>query len=529
MYWLYGISLLLLIPAYLSLGPGSVQMLEICDNALDDDGDGLIDLHDPDCDCQIAEPVSLIPNPSFEEMSCCPQTRGSLYCADTWIQASEATTDYLHSCGWFGWPDLPIPLPLPDGQACIGFRNGRFGIDNSNPNWKEYTGACLTSPLKAGTTYKFQFWLGFTNYENSPGLNVVFYGSTDCKHLPFGSGDDRYGCPLNGEGWVSLDVIYASGANTWKLQEFNVTPDEDIHAIAIGPDCTELSLLDNPYYFLDNLVLADVKEFDLIISPATHPCDPDFSLRLPPRANTVYQWYRNGIALIGETNFEIKTRTEGTYQVRVLEDGGKVCKITKPYIFGIPVIRNIESRYVCEGEVISFRGRSVNHSGVFTDTLKTLDLCDSIVEAQVRMISDPTINVNAKIFEGETYSVGNRVFDRPTSENILLTSSLGCDSSVYLDLEYYEVFLPNAITPNNDGINDSFSVYGSSELILIKSLILFNRWGGKVYEGHDIAPNETVPVWSNNPATDGLYTYIVQLLMDDGKLHQLSGSLMVIR
>ncbi len=529
MYWLYGISLLILIPAYLALVPASVQMVEICDNALDDDGDGLIDLNDPDCDCQIAEPVSLIPNPSFEEMSCCPQTRGGLHCADTWIQASEATTDYLHLCGWFGWPDLPIPLPLPDGQACIGFRNGRFGIDNSNPNWKEYTGACLTSPLKAGTTYKFQFWLGFTNYENSPGLNVVFYGSTDCKYLPFGSGDDRYGCPLNGEGWESLDVIYASGANTWKLQEFNVTPDEDIHAIAIGPDCTELSLLDNPYYFLDNLVLADVKEFDLVISPATHPCDPEFSLRLPQRANTAYQWYRNGIALIGETSFELKTRTEGTYQVRVLEDDGMVCKITKPYIFEIPVIRNTESRYVCEGEVISVRGRSVDHSGVFIDTLKTPDLCDSIVEAQVRMISDSTINVKAKIFEGETYSVGNRVFDRPTRESILLTSSFGCDSSVYLDLEYYEVFLPNAITPNNDAINDSFSVYGSSELILIKSLVLFNRWGGKVYEGQDIAPNETVPVWSDNPATDGLYTYIVQLLMDDGKLHQLSGSLMVIR
>ena len=148
-------------------------LIEICDNAVDDDGDGLIDLNDADCDCQIAEPISLIPNPSFEERSCCPENRGSLNCADTWIQASEATTDYLHSCGWFGWENLPVPLPLPDGNSCIGFRNGRFGMD-PNPNWKEYTGACLTSPLKAGTTYKFQFWLGFTNYENSPPINVVF-------------------------------------------------------------------------------------------------------------------------------------------------------------------------------------------------------------------------------------------------------------------------------------------------------------------------------------------------------------------
>ena len=220
---------------------------------------------------RLPSPVSLIPNPSFEEKSCCPENRGSLHCAETWIQASEATTDYIHKCGWFGWEDLPVPVPLPDGEACIGFRNGRFGM-NPNPNWKEYTGACLTSPLKAGVTYKFQFWLGFTNYQNSPPLNVVFYGSTDCKNLPFGEGNEEHGCPLNGEGWIALDMIFAGGANNWTRQEFNVTPDEDIFAIAIGPDCYELTLTDNPYYFLDNLVLADVKEFELVISPTTHPC-----------------------------------------------------------------------------------------------------------------------------------------------------------------------------------------------------------------------------------------------------------------
>ena len=176
------------------------HQVEICDNAIDDDGNGLIDLHDPACDCPIAEPVSLVPNSSFEENSCCPEERSSLHCADTWIQASQATTDYLHTCGWMGWDDLPVPLPLPDGQACIGFRNGRFG-QSPNPNWKEYTGACLTSPLRTGSTYKFSFHIGFTNPENSPPINVVFYGSPDCENLPFGDGDDRFGCPTNGE-WM---------------------------------------------------------------------------------------------------------------------------------------------------------------------------------------------------------------------------------------------------------------------------------------------------------------------------------------
>jgi len=41
------------------------QMIEDCRNSLDDDGDGLIDLNDPDCECEILNPESLIPNPSL--------------------------------------------------------------------------------------------------------------------------------------------------------------------------------------------------------------------------------------------------------------------------------------------------------------------------------------------------------------------------------------------------------------------------------------------------------------------------------
>nr|MCU0349139.1 hypothetical protein [Saprospiraceae bacterium] len=202
--------------------------VEVCDNAIDDDEDGLIDLNDPDCDCPEALPQSLIPNPSFEDRICCPLDRSQLYCADTWIQASEPTTDYLHTCGWMGWPDLPPPLPFPDGDGCVGFRNGRIGNPNgpngpeeSNLNWKEYAGACLISPLLAGVEYRFEFWIGFTQSFNSPPTTISFYGTTDCENLPFGINNTKHGCPLNGEGWVELGSVPISGALEWKLKEIN--------------------------------------------------------------------------------------------------------------------------------------------------------------------------------------------------------------------------------------------------------------------------------------------------------------------
>lgn len=38
-----------------------VTMSEICENAIDDDMDGMIDLNDADCECTVIKPESLIP------------------------------------------------------------------------------------------------------------------------------------------------------------------------------------------------------------------------------------------------------------------------------------------------------------------------------------------------------------------------------------------------------------------------------------------------------------------------------------
>ena len=105
------------------MGYTSLEAQEICNDAIDNDSDGLIDLNDDDCICMDLLPESLIANPSFEEFSCCPQNGSELNCADSWIQASLATTDYWHTCGLTSpfWLGYQTPLPFPDGQAANWF------------------------------------------------------------------------------------------------------------------------------------------------------------------------------------------------------------------------------------------------------------------------------------------------------------------------------------------------------------------------------------------------------------------------
>ncbi|MEZ4827881.1 MAG: gliding motility-associated C-terminal domain-containing protein [Bacteroidia bacterium] len=506
---------------------------EICDNGIDDDGDGLIDLRDPDCECPVIEPVSLIPNPSFEDKTCCPNNRAQMSCAVTWIQASEPTTDYIHTCGWMGWDGMPVPLPIPDGQGCVGFRNGRFGGNGSDPNWKEYAGACLTAPLLAGVQYKFQFYIGFTNSENSPPTNIVFYGTTSCANLPFGVGNESLGCPTNGPGWKSLGSVPISGSNQWKLTEINVIPTENIYAMAIGPDCVELNYHTSTYYFFDNLILADKASFDFAIQPSGGLCDENLGLVVPFNDTIEYQWYKNGIALVGETQSRLgKMYGNGNYQV-MTNSPLLGCRISGGYEYIRPEYRSKQSVTICEGETYRFHNQLLESGGTYYDTVKTAHNCDSIVQLSLHVSVDTAVSINAKIFPTEYYEVGQARYYAPGAYTTHLKTAYGCDSTVLLNLSYYDYYAPNAFSPNDDGINDFFTIMGSEDMQAVESLKVFNRWGNLIFEAHGLSPNDQTVGWDGyargSASPEGVYIFMANLLYDDGRVRTTSGSFTLLR
>lgn len=75
----------------------SVQVLvaqEICDNGIDDDANGLVDLNDAAaCPCSLLPPpVNLIANGSFEDHTCCPGTPGQT--VSNYIDCATGWEDY---------------------------------------------------------------------------------------------------------------------------------------------------------------------------------------------------------------------------------------------------------------------------------------------------------------------------------------------------------------------------------------------------------------------------------------------------
>ncbi|HLP19652.1 MAG TPA: gliding motility-associated C-terminal domain-containing protein [Chitinophagales bacterium] len=71
---------------------------------------------------------------------------------------------------------------------------------------------------------------------------------------------------------------------------------------------------------------------------------------------------------------------------------------------------------------------------------------------------------------------------------VTITNDLGCVSSDTMSVTVvplYEVFVPNAFTPNGDGVNDLFSIYGNLDGVEYMEIKIFNRLGEKVYESSD--------------------------------------------
>lgn len=316
----------ILVPFVVILAFGTLNAQEICDNGIDDTGDGLIDLNDTTaCACSglsvINEIPSLIPNPSFEETSCCPNGLSQLYCAEDWIQASSPTTDLMNTCDYVvDAVENAGLLPFPDGEGAIGaiYSEG----------WKEYVGACLSDPMEEGFDYQLTFDIASTPmtgfglscaidegifYE---AVDVVLYGNTVCNNLPWGGTN----CPtISGNGWEVLGSVFYDPEMQWSSVSINFVPTQDIYAVAIGPPCVLPESFDYPfgnclpYFIYDNLLLNETSFFEPIsIDKTGSDCTDNIVLT---GVNVVtegeLQWYLDGVALVGETDPTIEVTANG--------------------------------------------------------------------------------------------------------------------------------------------------------------------------------------------------------------------------
>ena len=93
--------------------------------------------------------------------------------------------------------------------------------------------------------------------------------------------------------------------------------------------------------------------------------------------------------------------------------------------------------------------------------------------------------------------------------------------------------MPNAFTPNNDGLNDRYYVkaYGVKQ---ISSFAIFNRWGQKVFERQNYKPNNPADGWDGTEngvpvRSTSAFVYVLQFVCNDGTPFTRKGTVMLVR
>jgi gliding motility-associated-like protein len=86
------------------------------------------------------------------------------------------------------------------------------------------------------------------------------------------------------------------------------------------------------------------------------------------------------------------------------------------------------------------------------------------------------------------------------------------------------VYIPNAFTPNGDGINDTFGIKGEGSFEY--NLAVFNRWGEKIFESQNPG-QQWDGTYKNQPVQPGEYVY--QLMAHGKKYKGQTGVVTLVR
>ena len=308
-----------------------VSAQEICDNGIDDDGDGLVDFND-DEDCFCGDIIFETVNGDFEDFSCCPDSHtftntNGIYClTDGWGPGNQSSTDYFNSCDFQGSTIVPfVPLPIPSGEGAVGLY--------TTPNGQESIGVCLDHTMLAGESYDVSFYLGFNEalvYTSPLDVNIIMYGTPTCDDFAA----PGFGCLDGFAEWEEIATIAVSGImdSSWVFTATSVTASLNYAAIAFGVECP-IGGTASLYHYMDDITIEgnflNEEEGDEIV--LSGDCIDGVQLEVPFNSGITYQWYLNGIAIAGaNTNiYMIPNATDnGMYQV--ITDDGISCTASPP-------------------------------------------------------------------------------------------------------------------------------------------------------------------------------------------------------
>ncbi len=177
--------------------------------------------------------MNLVPNPSFEQYTVCPDNGGQINYASFWSNPTPyASPDYFNSCGMFGYGTPNINFGYENGRTGNAYAGivTYVGCPGNPPgcvNSREYIQVQLTDTLQSGVKYCVCFYVSLADSAQFSAGNIGAYFSNTMLVIPNDSVipvvPQIYNDPLvnpltNKNGWTMvMDSFIASGGETFLI------------------------------------------------------------------------------------------------------------------------------------------------------------------------------------------------------------------------------------------------------------------------------------------------------------------------
>jgi gliding motility-associated-like protein len=339
-------------------------------------------------------------------------------------------------------------------------------------------------------------------------------------------GDSNYTITIRPEPFTSILLSQPCDDN---LVEFKSSADNNIYEWNLS-DGTNQDKQQFSHSFLDTgkytVILKVSNEFGCSYLTndsvdITHIVKPDLSIQ--DRCENELGWVYN--------------RTQGNLQpvskaIFEMGDGNSIEKLDSfEYLYAIsgnyPVNLKITTLPGCEYSISKNVTIHPLPAADFQLYPETADIFSSEIMGTDQSLGSDSIYYY--ISDGTIYSTPN--FEHTFSDSGAYSikqwviSPFGCMDSITktLYISYaYNLHIPNAFTPTNDGLNEGFKPIGLG----VKSyeMTIYNRWGEKIF-----ISNEDQSSWDGKDALPGYYLYHIKAKDFRGNIHYYKGSVYLIK
>jgi gliding motility-associated-like protein len=211
---------------------------------------------------------------------------------------------------------------------------------------------------------------------------------------------------------------------------------------------------------------------------------------------------------------------------------------------------------ICIGETYTRNGHDYSSSGVYTDIYNTYKGCDSVSVLSLNVHDLPIVGIdydNSKyciydsvIVSGTgalNYSWTNNGFYNQTGSpvtiplyyfdnviNVVGKDKYNCTDSASIQIETHpccEMGMPNAFSPNGDGMNDYFMPVTNGNPVAY-ALYIYNRFGQKIFQSNNIGVGWD-GTYNNAPADIGTYHFFLKSECANGEKTERKGNVTLLR